>query len=65
MQNNKAHFNIIMGDFNAKVGGEDEECLGAFGYDNRNDGGVDIVNYAIAHGSKIMNTSFEKNNQRR
>ena len=54
MQNNKAHF--IMGDFNAKVGGGDEDCLGALGYGDRNDRVEDRVNFAIAHGFKIMNT---------
>ena len=54
MQNNKAHF--IMGDFNAKVEGGDEECLGALGYGDRNDRAEDLVNFVIAHGFKIMNT---------
>ena len=64
MQNNKAHFNII-GDYNAKVGGGDEECLGAFGNGDRNDRGEDLVNFTIAHGFKITNTFFEKKNQMR
>ena len=63
MQNNKAHFNIIMGDLNAKVEGGDEECLGALGYGDRNDRAEDLVNFAIAHGFKIRNTFFEKKNR--
>ena len=51
-----------MGDFNAKVGGGDEECLGALGYGDRNDRAEDLVNFAIAHDFKMRNTFFEKKN---
>ena len=65
MQNQKAHYNIIMGDFNAKVGDGDEECVGSFGYGTRNDRGDDLVNFATAHGFKIVNTFFKKSKNRR
>ena len=62
---NKAHFTIIMGDFNAKVGSGDEECLGKFGHGDRNERGEDLVNFATAHGYKIINTLFNKKKNRR
>jgi len=63
--NNKAHFNIIMGDFNAKIGRGEEECLGPFSYGNRNDRGDDLINFATANNFKIMNTFFKKKINRR
>ena len=65
MQNNKTFFKIIMGDFNTEVGGGDKECLGAFGYGDRNERDEDLVNFAFARGFKIMDTFFDKKNQRR
>ena len=50
VQNNKAYFNIIKGNFNAIVGGGDGECIGAFGHSDRKDRGEELVNFAIAHG---------------
>ena len=61
----KAHFNIIMGDFNAKIGNGDEECFGNFGYGIRNDRGDDLINFAIANKLKIMNTFFKKKSNKR
>ena len=57
--NSKAHYNIVMGDFNAKVGpGEiGETCTGSYGIGIRNRRG-DML--AEQHKFKIMNTFFKK-----
>ena len=65
MKYKKAHFNIIMGDFNAKVGNGDEECVGNFGYGIRNERGDDLINFTIANRLKIMNTFFKKKPNKR
>jgi len=65
MQHKKAHYNIVMGDFNAKVGTGDENCVGRFGYGTRNERGDDLVNFAIANNFKIANTFFKKKPSRR
>ena len=52
MRHKKTHYNVIMGDFNAKVGKGDEDCVGSFGYGVRNDRGDDLINFATAHGFK-------------
>ena len=65
MKYKKAHFNIIMGDFNAKIGNGDEECVGNFGYGIRNDREDDLINFAIANKLKIMNTFFKKKSNKR
>ena len=62
---NASHFATIMGDFNAKVGRGDEDCMGNFGYGDRNDRGEDLVNFAVSRGYKIMNTCFKKKVSRR
>ena len=54
-----------MGYFNAKVGKGDEDCVGSFGYGVRNDRGDDLINFATAHGFKIMNTYYKKKKNRR
>ena len=54
-----------MGDFNAKVGKGDEDCVGSFGYGVRNDRGDDLINFATDHGFKIMNTYYKKKKNRR
>ena len=65
MNSNKAHFNIIMGDFNAKIGQGNEDCLGKFGFGQRNERGDDLINFALAHDFKIMNTFFQKSENKR
>ena len=62
---NASHFTTIMGDFNAKVGRGAEDCMGNFGYGNRNDRGEDLVNFAVSRGYKIMNTCFKEKVSRR
>ena len=65
LNNNKTHYNIIMGDFNAKIGQGNEDCVGKFGYGERNERGDDLINFAVAHNFKIMNTFFQKNKNKR
>ena len=43
MRHKKTHYNVIMGDFNAKVGKGDEDCVGSFGYGVRNDRDDDLI----------------------
>ena len=56
--NSKAHYNIVMGDFNAKVGpGEIREtCTGSYGIGTRNRRGDMLVEFAERHIFKITNT---------
>ena len=65
MRHKKTHYNVIMGDFNVKVGKGDEDCVGSFGYGVRNYRGDDLINFATAHGFKIMNTYYKKKKNRR
>ena len=55
MQSNKAHFNIIMGDTK-----DEENCLSAFDYGDRDDRVEDLVNFATAKGSlsKVLLVTF-------
>ncbi|XP_066966027.1 craniofacial development protein 2-like [Macrobrachium rosenbergii] len=59
------HYNIIMGDFNAKIGQGNEDCVGKFGYGERNERGDDLINFAVAHDFKIMNTFYQKSENER
>lgn len=56
MQSNKAHFNIIMGDFK-----DEEKCLiSVFDCGDRNNRDEDLVNFATAKGSlsKVLLVTF-------
>ena len=61
IRSSKAHYNIVMGDVNAKVGpGEIREaCTGSYGIGTRNRRDV-LVEFAERHKFKIMNTFFKK-----
>ena len=65
--NSKAHYNIVMGDFNAKVGpGEIREtCPSSYGIGTLNRRGDMLVEFAERHKFKIMNTFFKKQLNRR
>ena len=60
--NSKAHHNIVMGDFNAKLGpGEIREaCTCSYGIGTRNRRGDKLVEFVERHKFKIMNTFFQK-----
>ena len=65
--NSKAHYNVIMGDFNAKVGLGDpaKSCIGHCGLGARNTRGDSLMNFAESQQLKIMNTFFKKRLHRR
>ena len=63
---NKAYYNIVMGDFNAKIrqGNASELGTGPYGLGTRNAGGDSLINFAVRHQLKIMNTVFKKSPNR-
>ncbi|KAA5776015.1 hypothetical protein F3H09_33140, partial [Pseudomonas aeruginosa] len=63
----KAHFNVVMGDFNAKVGVQtcDESVRGSFGYGCRNHRGQMLVNFLQRERLFLMNSFFKKKPQRK
>lgn len=63
----KAHFNVVMGDFNAKVGVQtcSESMLGSYGYGSRNHRGQMLVNFLEREGLFLMNSFFKKRPQRK
>ena len=59
----KFPMNLIIGDFNTKVGQrshEDEDSVGPYGYGARNERGDRLVQFAQEHQLKIANTFFRK-----
>ena len=64
----QTHYIIVMGDFNAKVGGQSntpERVTGCFGLGQRNERGDTLVEWATSKKFKIMNTQFQKKAGRR
>ena len=64
----QTHYTIVMGDFNAKVGGQtntSERATGCFGLGQRNERGDTLVEWATSNNLKIMNTQFPKKAGRR
>ena len=64
----QTHYTIVMGDFNAKVGGQtntSERVTGCFGLGQRNERGDTLVEWATSKNFKIMNTQFQKKTGRR
>ena len=62
------HYTIVMGDFNAEVGGQantSERATGCFGLGRRNERGGTLVEWATSKNFKIMNTQFQKKAGRR
>ena len=57
LSNSTAHYNIVMGDFNAKVGPGQymERCTGQYGLGERNQQGDMLVEFTECHGLKIVN----------
>ncbi len=64
----KTHYNLVIGDFNAKIGlrrdGE-EEVMGQFCSGLRNDRGDKLIDFAISNRLKVMNRFFKKKLSRR
>ena len=60
--------NIIMGDFNAKIGVKEEwektRCIGKHGIGERNERGERLINFAEEKGLYIANSFFKKNKNR-
>ena len=56
---NQTHCTFVLGDFNAKVGGQTntpERATGCFGLGQRNERGNTLVEWATSKNFKIMNT---------
>ena len=60
--NSRAHYNIVRGDFNAKVRPRQcmEKCTGQHALGERNQQGDMLVEFAEHHSLKIVNTLFKK-----
>ena len=59
----QTHYTIVMGAFNAKVGGQTnttERATGCFGLGQRNERGDTLVERATSKNFKITNTQFQK-----
>lgn len=52
--------NIIIRDFNVKIGTGTEACVGKFRMGRRNERGDGLVNYALARDFNIMNSLYKK-----
>ncbi|XP_060517971.1 uncharacterized protein LOC132696860 [Cylas formicarius] len=68
LNNNTAHYVLMMGDFNAKIGirsDPQEKGVGAFGSGTRNERGKLLLNYVKENNLHIMNTYFKKKESRR
>ena len=64
----QTHCTIVMGDFNAKVGGQTNtsaRATGSFGLGQRNERGDTLAEWATSRNFKIMNTPFQKKAGRR
>ena len=64
----QTHYTIVMGDLNAKVGGQtnkSERATGCFGLGQRNERVDTLVELATSKNFKIMNTQFQKKAGRR
>ena len=62
LSNSRAHYNIVMGDFIAKVrpGQCVEKCIGQYGLGERSQRGDMLVEFTECHDLKIVNTLFKK-----
>ena len=59
---------VIMGDFNAKVGSDNEnwhDTVGKFGYGERNDIGERLLHFCASNGLFITNTCFKQSKSAR
>lgn len=64
---NQTHFLVVMGDFNAKVGRrvDQETSVGQHGIGTRNERGQMLVDFAESRSLYILNTLFEKKENRK
>lgn len=68
MSENKTHYMMLMGDFNAKTGckkDEAETALGNHGIGVRNDRGEMLVQFLLQHNLYVINTFFKKKANRK
>ena len=67
VNNNKAYYNIVIGDFNTKIGqgNVSELSTGPYGLGTRNARGDSLISFSVRHQLKIMNTVFKKSPNRR
>jgi len=63
----KAHYKIIIGDFNAKVGSKqsNDSSVGAFGHGVRNRRGDHFVEFSEINNMCIINSFFKNNKSRK
>ena len=62
IEDRPAHYTIVMGDFNAKVGSQKtgEKSVGKFGLGNRDDRGQTLAEFSESNKLRIMNTFFKR-----
>lgn len=68
MNENRTHYMMLIGDFNAKVGkkaDETENAVGNFGYDHRNERGEMLLNFLHQNNMFAANTFFPGKRQRK
>lgn len=68
MEENRAHYQILAGDFNAKLGKREdvsESSIGNYGYDQRNERGDTLLNFLQQHNVYAMNSFFPGKPQRK
>ncbi len=66
LRDNKEYYVVIMGDFNAKIGGEEgPKVIGRYGLGKRNEKGEKLMDFASKYGFKIANTFFRKKEKRK
>ncbi|PZC76173.1 hypothetical protein B5X24_HaOG204917 [Helicoverpa armigera] len=68
-EDNRGTFNIVLGDFNAKIGArqdqDDDKIIGPHGLGTRNERGSRLLQFAFGQMLSISNTFFTKKPQRR
>ena len=68
MSENKSYYKIVIGDFNAKVGGHqqgDRAAVAQYGYGERSKRGTRLVQFASSENVTISSTCFKKRNSRK
>lgn len=68
LEETKVYYNIICGNFNAKVGTKSEKmeiALGEFGLGNRNQRGETLINFLLENNLYLINSFFYKKPNKR